>query len=59
MIRIVCPFCHAPLSLHELIQAEMGERSSLLCPECLCMLVTEVDADKHKDAVSVEALTHA
>lgn len=41
MIRIVCPFCHVPLSLQELIPAQLGARSCLLCPGCLGVLVTD------------------
>lgn len=41
MIRIVCPFCHVPLSLQELVPAQMGARSCLLCPECSSVLVTD------------------
>ncbi len=59
MIRIVCPFCHVPLSLQELIPAEMGKRSSLLCPECSGLLVTESHAEEHLNTASLEALAHA
>jgi hypothetical protein len=59
MIRIVCPFCHVPLSLHELIPVEMGTRSSLLCPECTSLLVTESHAEEHVSMASLEALAHA
>lgn len=59
MIRIVCPFCHVPLSLQELIPAEMGKRTSLLCPECSGLLVTELHAEEHVSTASLEALAHA
>jgi hypothetical protein len=45
MIRIVCPHCHAPLSTAELEQILVGGQSSLICPECASVLVSEpIDA---------------
>mgnify|MGYP001400405459 CR=1 FL=1 len=41
MIRILCPHCHAPLTIHELEQAEMNGRHCLLCPDCASVLVSE------------------
>lgn len=42
MIRIVCPHCHAPLSSAELEYATLNGCTSLLCPECSCVLVSEL-----------------
>ncbi len=41
MIRIVCPHCHAPLSIAELEQVTIGGHLSLMCPECSSVLVSE------------------
>ncbi len=41
MIRIVCPHCHAPLSIAELEQATIGGHLSLMCPDCSSVLVSE------------------
>ena len=41
MIRIVCPHCHAPLSIAELEQATIAGHHSLICPECSSVLLTE------------------
>jgi len=46
MIRIVCPHCHAPLSAGELEQVSISGRLSLVCPECLMVLVSEPAADQ-------------
>jgi len=45
MIRIVCPFCHAPLSTQELETATINGHACLVCPECEAVLVTDVDDD--------------
>ena len=44
MIRIVCPFCHAPLGAHELGKAIYDGHVCLVCPECEAVLVTEDDS---------------
>ena len=41
MFRIVCPFCHIPLSLQELEPVQLNEHTCLICPECEGVLVTE------------------
>jgi hypothetical protein len=41
MIRIVCPYCHTPLSATELEQATGGGHLSLVCPECSMVLLSE------------------
>lgn len=41
MIRLVCPFCHAPLSATELETATLGERVCLVCPECQHILLVD------------------
>ena len=45
MIRIVCPFCHAPLSTQELETATINGHACLVCPECESVLVTDADDD--------------
>ena len=40
-VRIVCPHCHSPLSSAELEHVTISGRSSLLCPECSVVLVSE------------------
>jgi len=47
MIRIVCPHCHAPLSLAELEQATIAGHLSLICPECSLVLISEPDAEEY------------
>lgn len=59
MIRIVCPFCHVPLGLQELISAQIKERSFLLCPECSGLLVTDTEVDERGTAISRKALEYA
>lgn len=44
MIRIVCPHCHAPLSMTELEQANINGHLSLICPECAAVLVSESES---------------
>lgn len=41
MIRIVCPFCHAPLGANELEMATFDGHTCLVCPLCDNLLVTE------------------
>ena len=41
MIRIVCPFCHAPLGANELEMATFDGHTCLVCPVCDNLLVTE------------------
>ena len=41
MIRIVCPFCHSPLSAADLETATLGHRACLVCPECEQVLLTD------------------
>ena len=41
MIRIVCPFCHAPLGANELEMAAFDGHACLVCPVCDNLLVTE------------------
>jgi hypothetical protein len=41
MIRIVCPFCHAPLGANELEMATFDGHACLVCPVCDNLLVTE------------------
>ena len=41
MIRIVCPFCHAPLGANELEIAAFDGHACLVCPVCDTLLVTE------------------
>ena len=41
MIRIVCPFCHAPLGANELEMATFDRHTCLVCPVCDNLLVTE------------------
>ena len=46
MIRIVCPFCHAPLGVNELEKATVDGHDCLVCPECVSVLITvNEDAD--------------
>ncbi len=40
MIRIVCPFCHAPLGVNELEKATVDGHDRLVCPECAGILIT-------------------
>lgn len=57
MIRIVCPFCHAPLSTQELETAILDGHACLVCPECENVLVT--DADDNRPAVPHDTAIHA
>lgn len=41
MIRIVCPFCHTPLGIHELETAVMDGVLGFVCPECEHILLME------------------
>ena len=41
MIRIVFPFCHAPLAANELEMATLDGHTCLACPVCDNLLVTE------------------
>jgi len=41
MIRLVCPYCHAPLGADELETASVDGHACLVCPECSGILVTE------------------
>lgn len=41
MIRIVCPFCHSPLSVADLETATLADRDCLVCPECEQVLLME------------------
>lgn len=41
MIRLVCPYCHAPLSGDELEMATLEDHACLVCPECSGVLVTD------------------
>jgi uncharacterized protein YbaR (Trm112 family) len=59
MIRIVCPYCHAPLSLAELEQASFDGHSGLVCPECDHLLVTEDDSPEPSAPAEAEMLAHA
>ena len=40
MIRIVCPYCHAPLSASQLENATCDGQPCLVCPECDKLLPT-------------------
>lgn len=44
MIRIVCRFCHVPLSLNELEKATLAGHACLVCPECEQVLITDVES---------------
>ncbi len=59
MIRIVCPFCHAPLSAHELEKATIDGHASLVCPECENVLVTEDETADGTLPGQREAAIHA
>ena len=52
MIRIICPFCHIPLSPAELEQATVDGHFSLVCPECSMVLLTEPVEDWRAGLVS-------
>lgn len=45
MIRIVCPFCHSPLSSSDLETACFDGMTCLVCPECEHVLLTEEHVD--------------
>ena len=47
MIRIVCPFCHAPLALQELETASIDNHACLVCPEYENVLASEEATDAH------------
>jgi len=40
MIRIVCPYCHTPLSSAQLESASCNGQPCLVCPECDNLLLT-------------------
>jgi len=58
MFRIVCPFCHTPLSLKDLEPVKLDERTNLVCPECECVLVTEGQDNPRLDE-ALELHAHA
>ena len=41
MIRIVCPFCHSPLSAVDLETATLADRVCLVCPDCEQVLLMD------------------
>lgn len=41
MIRLVCPYCHAPLSGDELEMATQEDHACLVCPDCSGVLATD------------------
>lgn len=43
MIRLVCPFCHCPLSAADLELASVEGHQSLLCPECQRVLLSDYE----------------
>jgi uncharacterized protein YbaR (Trm112 family) len=47
MIRIVCPFCHVPLSTNDLEKATLDGHACLVCPECEHILITDADSVEH------------
>ena len=57
MIRIVCPFCHAPLSANELEIATFDGHVCLVCLVCDNLLVTEEESSQadfpsqHRDVI--------
>ncbi len=59
MIRLVCPYCHAPLGADELETASVDGHACLVCPECSGILLTEAalandpSSDQHQAAGSV------
>jgi hypothetical protein len=53
MFRIVCPYCHIPLSLQELELIQLRESSSLVCPDCEGVLLTANEA--HADLEALQA----
>ncbi len=55
MIRIVCPYCHAPLGVNELEKVTVDSHDCLICPECASVLITvNEDGDDHR-AFQLEA----
>lgn len=48
MIRIVCPFCHTPLSTSDLETATFNGLTCLVCPECEHVLLTQEHSDQHQ-----------
>jgi uncharacterized protein YbaR (Trm112 family) len=52
MIRIVCPFCHSPLSAADLETATFDEWVCLVCPECEQVLL--MDKAEHGAPMSAE-----
>jgi len=55
MIRIVCPYCHAPLGVNELEMASIDDHACLVCPECDHLLVTEEHAGEQSLTVQHQA----
>ena len=58
MIRIVCPYCHVPLSTAELEQVTIDAHTCLVCPECATVLVSEPHEDLDAQQ-PVEPVVHA
>lgn len=59
MIRIVCPFCHAPLGVNELEKATIDGHACLVCPECENVLVTEDETADGSPPARLEAVVNA
>jgi len=53
MIRIVCPFCHTPLSSNELETASFDGLICLVCPECEHVLLSE-EHNEHEQQPAVQ-----
>lgn len=56
MIRIVCPFCHSPLSAADLETATLADRVCLVCPDCeQVLLMDEAEASTQAEDASAHA----
>jgi Zn-finger nucleic acid-binding protein len=43
--RIICPYCHVPLAIADLEEANLDDRPCLICPECATVLVSLAEAE--------------
>ena len=55
--RIICPYCHIPLAVADLEEANLDGRPYLICPECSTVLVSK--AEEVAATVDPEPALHA
>ena len=58
MIRIVCPFCHAPLGANELEMAAFDVHACLVSPASGTLSVTEYSTAKARLTIQQEEVVH-